>query len=135
VRRNPKAASARTQDRVLPGTKLTIPDEKTVLSYKADTAKTAMTKLRKGEELYKTGLAAEGKGDMKGAVPAYIEAARYGHPLADLRLGQLYDRDASSTLPRDLQESIKHYQSAREFGVEIKGQQARTPGSMQSPGN
>jgi hypothetical protein len=135
VRRNPKAASARTQDRVLPGTKLTIPDEKTVLSYKPDTAKTAMTKLRKGEDLYKTALAAEDKGDMKGAVPAYIEAARYGHPLADLRLGQLYDRDASSTLPRDLLESIKHYQSAREFGVEIKGQQARTPGSMQSPGN
>jgi hypothetical protein len=66
-------------------------------------------------------------------VPAYIEAAHLGHPLADVRLGQLYDRDNSSTLPRDLQSSIRHYQAAREFGIEIKGQQARDPGAPNVP--
>ena len=54
-------------------------------------------------------------------------SARLGHPLADLRLGQLYDKDTSKTLPRDLQESISHYQKAREFGIEIKGPPSRAP--------
>ena len=122
IRANPRAASARTKDRVLPGTKLKIPDEATVLSYKPEDADKAVTNLRKGEERYQAALAAEDKGDMKTAVPAYIEAARFGHPLADLRLGQLYDRDASKTLPRDLQQSVAHYKKAREFGIEIKKQ-------------
>lgn len=126
VRKNPKAASARTKDRVLPGTKLTIPDEATVLATKPDVAAAAMTKLRKGEALYQDGVAAEGKGDMKAAVSAYIQSARYGHPLADLRLGELYDRDGSKTLPHDLQQSIVHYQKAREFGIEIR-KQPRSP--------
>jgi hypothetical protein len=84
-------------------------------------------KLRKGEARYQDGVAAEKAGDMKGAVKAYVESARLGHPLADLRLGQLYDKDTSKTLPRDLQESITHYQKAREFGIEIKGPTDRAP--------
>ncbi len=127
VRGNPNAFSARSKQRLQPGAKLTIPDEATVLSYKPEVADPGVANLRKGETRYSDGLAAEKGGDMKGAVKAYIESARLGHPLADLRLGQLYDKDASKTLPRDLQESISHYQKAREFGIDVKGKVSRAP--------
>ena len=127
VRANPNAFSVNTKQRLLPGAKLVIPDEKTVLSYKPQEAEKIAASLRKGEARYQDGLAAEKAGDMKTAVPAYIESARFGHPLADLRLGQLYDKDASKTLPRDLQESLAHYQKAREFGIEIKAPISRAP--------
>lgn len=133
VRGNPNAFSAKSKERLKPGAKLTIPDEKTVLSYKTDVADSGVASLRKGETRYQDALAAEKGGDMKGAVAAYIEAAKLGHPLADVRLGQLYDKDTSKTLPRDLQQSIGHYQKAREFGIEIKGQQARNPGAPNVP--
>ena len=133
VRRNPNAFSVKTKDRLLPGAKLTIPDEKTVLSYKAAFADQQVASLRKGEARYVDGLAAEKKGDMQIAVKAYIESARLGHPLADLRLGELYDRDNTRTLPRDLQESISHYQKAREFGVDVKDQKPRDAGSPGVP--
>lgn len=121
VRRNPNVFSPRTPQRLLPGAKLFIPSEATVLSYNAETADKNVATLRKGETRYQEGLAAENAGNMKGAVKAYIDAARLGHPLADLRLGQLYDKDRSRTLPHDLQQSIAHYQKAREFGIDIKG--------------
>ena len=133
VRRNPNAFSVRTKERLLPGAKLTIPDEATVLSYKREVVDREVASLRKGEALYVDALAAEQKGDMPIAVKAYIESARLGHPLADLRLGQLYDRDNSQTLPRDLQESISHYQKAREFGIAIKDQRALSPGDPSVP--
>ena len=133
VRRNPNAFSARSKQRLQPGAKLVIPDEATVLSYKPETADRGVTALRKGEARYQDALAAEKGGDMKAAVTAYVESARLGHPLADLRLGQLYDKDTSNTLPRDLQESIRHYQKAREFGVDVKGQKARDPGAPNVP--
>ena len=127
VRGNPNAFSVRTKQRLLPGAKLKIPSEATVLSYKPEAADKGVETLLKGEARYQAGLAAEKSGDMKGAVKAYIESARLGHPLADLRLGQLYDRDNTKTLPRDLQESITHYQKAREFGIDIPGPVDRTP--------
>jgi len=127
VRANPNAFSVRTKVRLLPGAKLRIPSEATVLSYKPETADKAVETLRKGELRYQAALAAEKSGDMKGAVNAYIEAARLGHPLADLRLGQLYDKDNSRTLPRDLQSSIAHYQKAREFGIDIEKPTSRAP--------
>jgi FimV-like protein len=127
LRGNPNAFSVRTKERLLPGAKLVIPSEATVLSYKPEVADRETEKLRKGETLYQEGLAAEKAGDKKGAVNAYIASARLGHPLADLRLGELYDKDASKTLPRDLQESISHYQKAREFGIDIKGPTDRAP--------
>ena len=127
VRANPNAFSVRTKERLLPGATLQIPNEATVLSYKPATADKGVETLRKGEIRYQAGLSAEKSGDMAGAVKAYIDAARLAHPLADLRLGQLYDKDASKTLPRDLQESISHYQKAREFGIEIKGPTDRAP--------
>jgi FimV-like protein len=129
ARRNPNAFSVKTQQRLLPGAKLVIPDEATVLSYPPEVADREVATLRKAEARYKTGLAAEKKRDMKTAVDAYIESARLGHPLADLRLGQLYDRDRSKTLSHDLQESIRHYQKAREFGIDVPDQPARDVGA------
>jgi FimV-like protein len=133
VRLNPNAFSVRTKTRLLPGAKLKIPSEATVLSYKPEVADKGVATLRKGETLYQDGLAAEKSGDVQGAVKAYIASARLGHPLADLRLGQLYDKDNSKTLPRDLQESIGHYQKAREFGIDIKGPTDRAP-QISTPG-
>ena len=127
VRANPNAFSVRTKERLHTGARLVIPAEATVLSYKPEVADRETEKLRKGEVRYQDGVAAEKARDMKSAVKAYIEAARFGHPLADLRLGELYDKDTSRTLPRDLQESISHYQKAREFGIEIKGPTDRAP--------
>ena len=133
VRGNPNVFSVRSKERLQAGSKLRIPSEAAVLSYKPEVADAEAAKLRKGEESYQVGLAAEKGGDMKAAVTAYVESARLGHPLADLRLGQLYDKDTSNTLPRDLQESIRHYQKAREFGVDVKGQKARDPGAPNVP--
>ena len=127
LRANPNAFSVRTKERLQAGAKLVIPTEAVVLSYKPEDADRETEKLRKGELRYQDGVAAEKAGDMKGAVKAYIESARFGHPLADLRLGELYDKDVSRSLPRDLQESITHYQKAREFGIEIKGPTDRAP--------
>lgn len=127
VRENPNAFSPRTKERLLPGARLTVPNEATVLSYKPEVADREVELLRKSESRYQEAVAAENAGNMKGAIKAYIEAARLGHPLADLRLGQLYDKDASRTMPRDLQESISHYQKAREFGIDIKGPTDRAP--------
>src|SRR3954470_1245973 len=93
VRGNPNAFTAASKQRLKAGAKLVIPDEKTVLSYKPDEADRGATGLRKGETRYQEAVAAEKGGDMKGAVAAYIDAAKFGHPLADVRLGQLYDKD------------------------------------------
>jgi len=133
VRANPNAFSVRTKERLLPGAKLQIPSEATVLSFKPETADKGVETLRRGETRYQAGLAAEKSGDMKGAVAAYIDAARLGHPLADLRLGQLYDKDNTKTLPRDLQTSIAHYQKAREFGIDIEKPTSRAP-DISKPG-
>ena len=133
VRANPNAFSVRTKERLVPGAKLQIPSEAAVLSYKPETADKGVETLRKGEVRYQAGLAAEKSGDMQGAVRAYIEAARLGHPLADLRLGQLYDKDNTKTLPRDLQASIAHYQKAREFGIDIDKPTSRAP-DISKPG-
>ena len=81
----------------------------------------------KAEAIYKEGVAAENKKDMKAAVEKYLAAARIGHAAADIRLGQLYDKDVTKTLPHDLQDSIRHYQNARKSGREIKGPPSRAP--------
>jgi TPR repeat protein len=133
VRANPNAFSVRTKERLLPGAKLQIPSEAAVLSNKPETADKGVETLRRGEVRYQAGLAAEKRGDMQGAVKAYLDAARLGHPLADLRLGQLYDRDTTKTLPRDLQASIVHYQKAREFGIDIDKPVSRAP-DISKPG-
>ena len=134
VRSNPNAFSVHSKQRLLPGAKLKVPSEATVLSYKPEIADKGVETLRKGETRYQDGLSAEKSGDMRGAVKAYLDSARLGHPLADLRLGQLYDKDVTKTLPRDLQESIAHYQKAREFGIDIKEPTDRAPQLSTVPG-
>ena len=49
-------------------------------------------------------------------------------------LGQLYDKDVTKMLPRDLQASIAHYQKAREFGIDIKEPTDRAPQLSTVPG-
>ena len=92
-----------------------------MLKTDAKTADAYVAQVRKSDARYREALALEKKGDIQGAVPAYLDAAKIGHPLADLRLGQLYDKDRTGTLPRDLQESIKHYQAARKAGLKVEG--------------
>lgn len=67
---------------------------------------------------YREGLALERKGDDRGALAAFTEAAEAGHGLAQRRLGQIYDK-GNRAVRRDYQTSLRWYQKAREQGVEI----------------
>jgi TPR repeat protein len=121
----------RTVELWRPGATLKIPDEAAVLKTGAKTADAYVAQLRKSDARYREAVALEKKGDMNAAVPAYIDSAKIGHPLADLRLGQLYDMDRTGTLPRDLQESIKHYQAARKAGLTVEGAERQGVGEKQ----
>jgi len=120
IHANMDSFGRRTSELWRPGTRLKIPDEAAVLKTDTKTADSYVAQVRKSDARYREAVALEKKGDMPGAVPAYLDAAKIGHPLADLRLGQLYDKDRTGTLPRDLQESIKHYQAARKAGVKVE---------------
>jgi Tfp pilus assembly protein FimV len=121
IHANMDSFGRRTAELWRPGTTLKIPDEATVMKTDAKTADAYVARVRKSDARYREAVAFEKKGDMKSAVPAYLDAAKVGHPLADLRLGQLYDKDRTGTLPHDLQESIKHYQAARKAGMKVEG--------------
>jgi len=127
VKANINAFSVNTVERVVPGMRLTIPSSADVQKVDVKTADEYMASLRKAEIIYSEGVAAEKAGDMKGAVEKYLAAAKIGHAVADVRLGQLYDKGVTKTLPRDLQESISYYQSARNRGRDIKGPDSRAP--------
>ena len=118
----------RTDELWRPGATLKIPDEAAVLKTDTKTADAYAASVRKSDARYREAVALEKKGDMNGAVPAYLDAAKIGHPLADLRLGQLYDKDRTGTLSRDMQESIKHYQAARKAGLTVEGAERRGVG-------
>ena len=62
-------------------------------------------------------VALEHSKDMFYAFSTYVEAAKLGHPLAQLRLGELYDNDFSGFVRRDLQESAQWYEKARQQKV------------------
>ncbi len=127
IKANGGAFSQRTVERLLPNTKLTIPDEATVLSTNTDTADREIDRLGKAEDRYRAAVVMEKQGDMQGALAAYLSAAEMGHGLADVRLGQLYERDLTRTVPRDLQNSIRHYEEARKQGIPLKGPLDRAP--------
>ena len=57
----------------------------------------------------------EGRGDLKRAHLAFLEAAEGGHGPAQKKLGQLYDK-GNAALRRDYAESLRWYQRAREQG-------------------
>jgi len=77
---------------------------------------------------YREGLGLESRGDLQGALTAFLEAGEAGHGLAQRKLGQIYDK-GNAVVPRDYQVALKWYQKAREQGVEIDQplQQRTTP--------
>ena len=125
IHANLDALGQRTSDVWRPGATLKIPDEATVMKTDPKTADAYLARVVKSDARYREAVALEQKGDMKAAVEGYLDAAKIGHVLADLRLGQLYDKDRTNTLPPDLQESIKHYQAARKRGLTIEGPERR----------
>ena len=127
VKANINTFSVNTVERVTPGMQLKIPGQADVQKVDVKTADEYMANLRKAEIIYSEGVAAEKAGNMQLAVEKYLAAAKIGHAVADVRLGQLYDKGVTKTLPRDLQESITYYQSARNRGREIKGPDSRAP--------
>lgn len=127
VQANINNFSISTVDRVVPGKKMVVPAQAEVAKVDVKMADEYMANLRKAETIFADGVALENKGDLKGAVEKYIAAAKIGHAYAAERLGQLYDKGVTKTLPHDLQESIKYYQDARERGRAIKGPTDRAP--------
>ena len=127
VQANINNFSSNTVERVLPGMKMRVPSQAEVAKVDVKKADAYMANLRKAEDIYAEGVALENKGDMKGAVGKYVAAAKIGHAYAAEKLGQLYDKGVTKTLPHDLQESIKYYQDARKRGKEIKGPTDRSP--------
>jgi Tfp pilus assembly protein FimV len=128
VKANINTFSVNTVERVTPGMELKIPGQADVKKVNVKEADAYMANLRKAEDIYQEGVAAEKKGDMKTATTKYLASAKIGHALADLKLGQLYDKSIDKALPHDLQESIKHYQNARARGRDqIKGPGSRAP--------
>jgi TPR repeat protein len=91
------------------------------------TADEYMANVRMAEVIYSEGIADEKAGNMQAAVEKYLAAAKIGHAVAAVKLGQLYDKGVTKTLSRDLQESISYYQKARERGREVKGPDSRAP--------
>lgn len=75
---------------------------------------------------YQAGRALERKGDLQGAMSAYLQAGESGNGLAQRRLGQIYD-SGNAVVPRDYQTSLKWYQKAREQGVSIDKPLSRAP--------
>jgi FimV-like protein len=76
---------------------------------------------------YRDGLGMERRGDEQGALAAFLEAGEAGNGLAQLRLGQIYDK-GNAVVQRDYQTALKWYQKAREQGVDIdKPLQRTTP--------
>lgn len=76
---------------------------------------------------YREGLGMERRGDLQGALGAFLEAGEAGNSMAQLKLGQIYDT-GNAVVPRDYQAALKWYQKAREQGVNIgKPLQRTTP--------
>ena len=127
VQANINNFSMTTVERVTPGMTLRVPSQAEVAKVDVKTADEYMANLRKAEVIFADGVAAEKKGDMKTAVEKYLDAAKIGHAYAATKLGQLYDKGVTKTLPHDLQESIRYYEDARKRGKDIKGPTDRSP--------
>jgi TPR repeat protein len=109
----------RDNKRLRTGTVLKIPDDATVMKMDPAKADTEFTRVWTAEQHFRTGLTLEKSKDMPHAFVSYVEAAKLGHGLAQYRLGQLYDRDITNSVDRDVQESVKWYQKARENQVNV----------------
>jgi len=120
ARANVPAFKVRTQQRLAPGTVLTLPSKGIVLATDAATAEKEFAKLWTAEQHYKAAVALEHSKDTFYAFATYAEAAKLGHPLAQLRMGELYDSDFSGFVRRDLQQSAQWYEKARNQGVRTR---------------
>jgi TPR repeat protein len=109
------------------GTALTVPDEKTVLATSAAKAEVEVAKIWRGEQYYKAAQALEKSKDMFYAFDTYVYAAKLGHGPSQQRLGQLYDRDLSGFVQRDLMESMAWYEKARAQQVPMASPARRGP--------
>ena len=85
ARANVPAFQVRAQQRLAPGTVLTLPSKGLVLATDAATAEREFAKLWKAEQHYKAAVALEQSKDMFYAFSTYAEAAKLGHPLARRR--------------------------------------------------
>lgn len=120
ARANVQAFQVRTQQRLAPGTVLTLPSKGIVLATDAATAEKEFARLWTAEQHYKAAVALENSKDMFYAFATYAEAAKLGHPLAQLRMAELYDNDFSGFVRHDLQESAQWYEKARQQGVKTR---------------
>ena len=109
------------------GTVLAVPDEATVLKSDPRTAELEVAKIWRGEQYYKAAQALEKSKDMFYAFDTYVYAAKLGHGPSQQRLGQLYDRDVSGFVQRDLVESIQWYERARTQQVPMASPARRGP--------
>lgn len=75
---------------------------------------------------YREGLALERRGDVHGALKAFLEAGESGNGLAQRKLGEIYDK-GNAAVPRDYETALKWYQRAREQGVPIPKPFVRSP--------
>src|SRR5262249_25875353 len=103
VRANLHEFQTRTTLQLPAGTKLVVPSAGVVLGTDAATAEVEFGKIWRADQHYRAALALEKSHDMLFAFDTYVYAARLGHGRAQLRLGQLYDRDLSGFVRRDLQ--------------------------------
>jgi len=130
VRANTEVFQPKSERRLPVGTTLTVPDLATIMKTGAAAAQRQFYDLWRAEQHYRAGLALERSKDMFYAFTSYVEAAKLGHGLAQLRLGQLYDSDMSGFVRRDLQESMRWYERARDQGVKIRNPGTRAPRGM-----
>lgn len=129
ARENMHAFRARSVDRLNVGSKLAIPSRATVAATDAATADREVARILKAEQRYKEAVKLEKGNEHKAAFEAYLEAGKQGHALAELRLGELYDK-GSPGVQRDLQESASWYQKARAQGVGIPKAESRSPATQ-----
>src|SRR6187549_128074 len=79
------------------------------------------------------GLALERRGDDRGAFIAFYEAAEYGYPPAQRKLGEIYD-SGNAAVKRDFSASIHWYEKAREGGETIPPPRSPIP-TFAAPAN
>jgi FimV-like protein len=129
ARENMHAFRTRSIDRLNVGSTLTIPSRATVAATDPGTADREVARIVKAEQRYKDAVKLEKDSEHKAAFEAYLESGKQGHGLAELRLGELYDK-GSPGVQRDMQESARWYQKARAQGVDVPKAETRSPSTQ-----
>ncbi|HKU47310.1 MAG TPA: FimV/HubP family polar landmark protein [Burkholderiales bacterium] len=129
VRANLPAFRTRSIDRLYVGSRLAVPDRAAVGATDAATADREVGRLVRAEQRYRDAVNAEEAKDHKAAFKAYLDAGEMGHGLAELRLGELYDQ-GSPAVKRDMQQSARWYQKARDRGAPVRRPETRSVGEQ-----